>query len=208
MKHSKLMISASLLAAVFASACSSSNSSSQSSEDKGYAFTGESVFTIDAYTTPDLSPLVQITNPDLQAVLLEYDPAKTNESQKAELQIVNQKDGKVVDSQEIDVIVQPTSAPKLEVISPTEPIHSTDLSMNDFVHAAVEQGEQTVPLDWVNFSDIVQGKPGYVLYDAETGEPFNPGTPWLTGEYQLYVVASDGMGLSTFGGPLSLTIDY
>ncbi len=211
--HSKTLLAACLLAAaLLLSACSNQASfssqtsvSSQYTEGKGYAFTGETEFgVVPGVTDPDLQSLVHISDPELKAVL-NYDQSKTMEIQQAELQIIDSKD-QVIDSKTINVWIRSTQSPEIELIEPTKPVSAAGFSIQNYVHAAMLKGKQPVSLDWISSQDLVQGKPGYVLYDLNTGESFNPGTPWVDGDYQFSIVASDGLGLSVLAGPLVFTL--
>lgn len=201
-----------LTALLFLPACSSQTSlSSQTSqsdqhiEGKGYAFTGETEFgAVPDSTDPNLQSLVQITDPGLKAVL-NYDQSKTMEIQQAELQIIDSKN-QVIDSKTINVWIRPDQSPEIELISPTEPVSAAGFSIQNYVQATMLKGKQPVSLDWISSQDLVEGKPGYVLYDMKTGEPFNPGTPWVDGDYQFSIIASDGLGLSVLAGPLVFTL--
>lgn len=212
MKRFKTLSAYLLTSAFLLSACSSetdpssqTSSAVQNTERKGYVFTGETDFGVEPDSTdPDLQSLVQITDPSLKAVL-NYDQAKTMEIQQAELQIIDSKD-QVIDSETINVWIRSTQNPEIELASPNEPVLTTDFSIQNYVHATLFKGGQPVSLDWISSQDLVEGKPGYVLYDMNTGEPFNPGTPWLDGDYQFSVVVSDGFGLSVLAGPLTFTL--
>ncbi len=212
MKRFKTLSAYLLTFAFLLSACSSetdpssqTSSAVQNTERKGYVFTGETDFGVEPDSTdPDLQSLVQITDPSLKAVL-NYDQSKTMEIQQAELQIIDSKD-QVIDSETINVWIRSTQNPEIELTSPNEPVLTTDFSIQNYVHATLFKGGQPVSLDWISSQDLVEGKPGYVLYDLNTGEPFNPGTPWLDGDYQFSVIVSDGFGLSVLAGPLTFTL--
>lgn len=172
-------------------------SKSESADNDGYAWTGQKTLQLPPLDSDvPFDEVVKISNPDL-AVKADIDFSKA-EQQTVPVEVYNKKTGEVVSSEDITVHIQTGLNPVIDIHFPDPAVmEANDFILDDYVsvQGKYSDDQDGYDLNLISPADLYSGKPGYVLYEADTDEVLNT-EEWQPGDYRLFLVASNGYGNS------------
>lgn len=166
-------------------------------ENQGYEWTGKKTIILSPLQDDiPYEEIVKITNDNL-AVKADIDFSDAH-LQSIPVMVIDNSTGKVLSEQEISVKIESQNFPVIEVKFPDEAVFPADsFVLEDYVniYGKYSGTELDYSLPLISPIDLFSGKPGYILYSTDSGEPVSD-TVWVPGNYNLTILASDGYGKS------------